>query len=153
MGIAMSDVVIWEMLTEAEKGIFVSLRRSGMPIALPVWFVVHERSIYLRTPAQSAKVARVTADDRVAFLVDDGRVWAELRGIHVSGTAEVVDDAQMNELVGSMLDEKYAGMRTASSQRSAATNKHYADRRLIRISPDQIMSWDNRLLRKGKRDE
>jgi nitroimidazol reductase NimA-like FMN-containing flavoprotein (pyridoxamine 5'-phosphate oxidase superfamily) len=148
MGITMSDADIWRMLDTAEKGVFVSLRQSGAPIALPVWFVAHEESIYLRTPARSKKVTRVTADDRVAFLVDDGRAWAELRGIHISGTAQVVDDPQLTETIGTLIDTKYAGLRTASSERPAATNKHYSDRRLIRIEPDQIMSWDNHLLRK-----
>jgi nitroimidazol reductase NimA-like FMN-containing flavoprotein (pyridoxamine 5'-phosphate oxidase superfamily) len=143
----MSDADIWRMLATADKGVFVSLRKSGAPIALPVWFVVHDQSIYLRTPVRSKKIARITADDRVAFLVDDGRAWAELRGIHISGTADIVDDPQLNEVIAMLIDTKYAGLRTASSQRPAATNKHYADRRLIRIKPDQIMSWNNTLLR------
>jgi hypothetical protein len=53
----------------------------------------------------------------------------------------------LNEVIAMLIDTKYAGLRTASSQRPAATNKHYADRRLIRIKPDQIMSWNNTLLR------
>ncbi|MDT4892102.1 MAG: hypothetical protein QOE97_1137 [Pseudonocardiales bacterium] len=148
MGIAMSDADIWQMLAAADKGVFVSLRASGAPIALPVWFVVHEQLIYLRTPARSNKIARITADDRVAFLVDDGRAWAELRGIHVSGTAQVLDDPQLSEAVAALIDAKYAGLRSAPSQRPAATNQHYADRRIVRITPDQILSWDNRLLRR-----
>ena len=148
MGITMSDADVWEMLAKADKGVFVSLRRSGIPIALPVWFVVHEHSIYVRTPARSKKIARVIADDRVAFLVDDGRAWAELRGIHVSGTAQVLDDPQLSEAVAALIDAKYAGLRSAPSQRPAATNQHYADRQIVRITPDQILSWDNRLLRR-----
>jgi nitroimidazol reductase NimA-like FMN-containing flavoprotein (pyridoxamine 5'-phosphate oxidase superfamily) len=148
MGITMSDADIWLMLATAEKGVFVSLRKSGAPIALPVWFVAHEQSIYLRTPARSKKISRITADHRVAFLVDDGRAWSELRGLHISGTADLVDDPQLNDVIGMLIDTKYARLRTASSQRSDSTNKHYADRRLIRIKPDEIMSWDNSLLRK-----
>jgi nitroimidazol reductase NimA-like FMN-containing flavoprotein (pyridoxamine 5'-phosphate oxidase superfamily) len=148
MGIAMSDADIWQMLAAADKGVFVSLRESGTPVALPVWFVVHEQLIYLRTPARSKKIARITADDRVAFLVDDGRAWAELRGIHVSGTAQVLDDPQLSETVAALIDAKYAGLRSAPSQRPAATNQHYADRQIVRITPDHILSWDNRLLRR-----
>jgi nitroimidazol reductase NimA-like FMN-containing flavoprotein (pyridoxamine 5'-phosphate oxidase superfamily) len=147
MGIAMSDADIWRMLAAAERGVFVSLRKSGAPIALPVWFVAHDEAIYLRTPARSKKIARISVDDRVAFLVDDGRAWAQLRGIHISGTAAVVDDSQLTEQIGALIDSKYAGLRTASSRRPGATNTHYADRRLIRIEPGQIMSWDNSLLR------
>jgi nitroimidazol reductase NimA-like FMN-containing flavoprotein (pyridoxamine 5'-phosphate oxidase superfamily) len=106
MGITMSDADIWRMLATADKGVFVSLRKSGAPIALPVWFVVHEQSIYLRTPARSKKIARITADDRVAFLVDDGRAWAELRGIHISGTADTVDDPQLSEVIATLIDTK-----------------------------------------------
>lgn len=147
MAVTMSDDAVWSMLSEAEKGVFVSLRRSGSPVALPVWFVAHDRAIWVRTPVRSAKLARVRQDGRVAFLVDDGRAWAELRGVHVSGVARVVEDGATRERVGALIEAKYAHLRTAPAAMSDATRRHYAERALIRITPDTVISWDNHLLR------
>jgi len=145
----MSEEAAWEMITQAEQGVFVSLRRSGEPVALPVWFVVDDQQIYLRTPARSKKVARIRADDRISFLVQDGRAWSQLRGVHLSGHARIADDPQLEATVDQLMERKYAGLRTPASDRPAATNEHYRERVLIQIVPTQILSWDNGLLRLG----
>src|ERR1700761_4285918 len=49
----------WEELASAHTGILTTLRRDGMPIALPVWFVAEDRTIAIMTPAGTKKIARV----------------------------------------------------------------------------------------------
>ena len=39
---------------------------------LPVWYVVDERTIVMRTPPRTKKVARVKRDARASFLVESG---------------------------------------------------------------------------------
>ena len=41
-----------------------SLRRDGMPIALPMWFCVVDGAVYFRTLARSKKAARLRHDPR-----------------------------------------------------------------------------------------
>jgi nitroimidazol reductase NimA-like FMN-containing flavoprotein (pyridoxamine 5'-phosphate oxidase superfamily) len=147
MAVTMTDDAIWALLTDAERGVFVSLRSSGEPIALPVWFIAHEQRIFVRTPAKSKKVTRVRHDERVSFLVDDGHRWADLRGVHISGTAHVVEDAAVIDLIDGLIATKYEGLRTAETDRPDASNRHYASRTLSGITPTKILSWDNGLLR------
>ena len=151
MAVTMTDEAIWSMLAAAERGVLVSLRAGGEPVALPVWFVAADRTIFVRTPARSKKMTRVRRDDRVAFLVDDGHRWADLRGVHVSGTARVVADPAVIERVDELIGIKYASLRTADADRPAVTNAHYAERALIAIEPTSILSWDNGLIRGVKR--
>jgi len=146
MGVAMTEASVQNMLTRAHTGVLVSLRSSGEPVALPVWFVAREGAIFVRTPARAKKVARIRADERVSFLVQDGLAWRELRGIHISGAARVVDDRDVIAAVGAAIDEKYAAFRTAPAARSQATNAHYAERVVIHVSPTSVISWDNGLL-------
>ncbi len=148
MSVRLTPEEAWRFVTDAHTGIVVTLRRDGMPVALPMWFAVLDRRIYLRTPARSKKVARLGRDPRVAFLVESGERWAELRAVHFTGRAEVIDDAAVLARVETELERKYAGFRTARADMPERTRRHYEQAfALIRIVPDpRFLSWDNRKL-------
>src|SRR6516225_8326344 len=78
MSIRLSKEEAWVELERAHTGIFTTLQRNGWPISLPMWFVALDRHIYLRTPAQSKKLARIRHDSRGNFLVERGERWKEL---------------------------------------------------------------------------
>ena len=139
---------LWEFVTAAHTGILITLRRDGVPIATPMWFAVVDRQLYVQTPARSKKVARVRRDPRVSFLVEDGERWAELRAVHLTGRAELVDNADILQRVTEEMTRKYARFRTARAAMPQATRQHYATAfTLIRIVPDaHVISWDNRKL-------
>src|SRR6201992_3599950 len=82
----------WEAVESAHTGILTTLRRDGMPIALPVWFVVDDRMVSLMTPAGTKKIARVRHDPRASFLVESGERWVDLRAVHFTGRVEFVSD-------------------------------------------------------------
>jgi PPOX class probable F420-dependent enzyme len=135
----------WEMIEGSHTGILTTLRRDGVPIALPIWFGVIDRTILLTTPGRSKKTLRIRHDSRASFLVEAGEMWAELKAVHLTGRAEVVDDPDLAARLGELIDEKYAAFRTKSSAMPEETRKHYASASaLIRFVPDErIVSWDN----------
>jgi nitroimidazol reductase NimA-like FMN-containing flavoprotein (pyridoxamine 5'-phosphate oxidase superfamily) len=94
MGVRLTPEEQWAMLEAAHTGIFTSLRRDGAPVALPVWFAVVDRRIYLRTPAKTKKVARIRNDDRCSFLVESGLAWKELKAVHLSGCAVLLEPGE-----------------------------------------------------------
>ena len=152
MGVRLSDDEVWQVLEDAHTGILTTLRRDGRPVSLPMWFVAIERAIYLRTPARSKKMARVRRDPRVGFLVESGERWAELKAVHLSGRAEVIDDAESTGRVSSALDRKYAAFRTPREEQPRATREHYAVEWVtLRIVPEGTpITWDNAKLRLAK---
>lgn len=135
----------WAVVTAAHTGILTSLRRDGMPIALPLWFIVLDRRIYVSGPATTRRVVRVRRDPRVSFLVESGTHWAELRAVHLTGRARVVSEPKLLARVAAALDAKYAAFRTRRSAMPAATRAHYGvELATIEIAPDaRILSWDN----------
>jgi len=148
VSVRLSTEEAWQFVEAGHTGIFVTLRRDGVPIALPTWFAVLERQIYVQTPARSKKVARLRHDAHVSFLVEAGERWAELRAVHVTGRAEIVDDPDTLRRVAAAMDSKYATFRTARADMPHATRRHYETRfALIRIVPDpHLITWDNRRL-------
>ena len=150
MSVRLSDDDAWAVVSAAHTGIFTSLRRDGMPIALPLWFVALDRRIYVSGPATAKRVARVRRDPRVSFLVESGTRWAELRAVHFTGRARVVTEPDVLGRVAAALDAKYAAFRTRRQAMPAATRAHYeVERATIEITPGaHILSWDNaRLMR------
>ena len=135
----------WAVLASAHTGILTTLRRDGMPIALPVWFVVLDRTVCISVPARTKKVARVRHDPRASFLVESGLAWADLEAVHLTGTVEVLDDLDLIARIDDALDAKYGAFRTPRAEMPERTRAHYADRAFLRLHPDErILSWDNR---------
>lgn len=145
MSVQLSPEEAWAVLTASHTGIFTSLRRDGVPIALPVWFAVLDRRIYVSGPATVKRLLRVRRDPRVSFLVESGERWAELRAVHLTGRARVVTEPDLLAKVAAALDAKYAAFRTARAAMPAATRAHYeVARATIEIIPDErMLSWDN----------
>lgn len=149
MGVGLTDDEAWAVLEASHTGILTTLQRDGWPIALPVWFVVLDRTIYVRTPSRSKKVARVRADDRVSFLVESGAAWAQLRAVVALARARVVDDGDVVARVAAALGRKYAGFGLPRRAVPDATRRHYgAAGVVIAVDPTgPFVTWDNSKLR------
>ncbi len=133
------------MLNRAHTGILTTLRRDGVPITLPVWFVVLDLRIYVSGPAHTKKFARIRRDPRVSFLVESGSRWSELCGVHVTGRATIVDDPTLLERIRSVMHDKYHTYRTPRASMPDETRAHYdTDATTIEIVPDErLLNWDN----------
>ena len=94
MGVSMSEDESWAFLARGHTGILTTLRRDGWPVALPVWFAVDDRCVYVGTPSQTRKLARIAHDDRGSFLVETGHEWAELAAVHLPVRALVLDEEE-----------------------------------------------------------
>jgi nitroimidazol reductase NimA-like FMN-containing flavoprotein (pyridoxamine 5'-phosphate oxidase superfamily) len=147
VSVRMSRDEAWEMLRDAHTGIFTSLRADGVPISLPVWFAVLGEAIYIST--RGKKLIRVGNDDRAAFLVEDGERWAELRAVHLTGRAEIIEPGEeLAAAIAAEIRRKYSAYR-AGGDMPSSSRKHYetAAGGIIRLVPDQrILNWDNNRL-------
>jgi PPOX class probable F420-dependent enzyme len=150
--VRMSRDEAWHVLSGAHTGILTTLRRDGVPITLPVWFVVLDQRIYVSGPAQAKKFARVRRDPRASFLVESGSRWSELRGVHVTGRATVVNDPALLERIRAAMHEKYHSFRMPRASMPDETRAHYdTDATTIEIVPDErVLNWDNARLGIGR---
>jgi PPOX class probable F420-dependent enzyme len=144
MSIRLTVDEAWEAVESAHTGILTTLRRDGMPIALPVWFVVDDRSVALMTPAGTNKIARIGHDPRASFLVESGEQYAELRGVHLTGRVEAVEDALATSRIEAAVEAKYAAFRPPADSLPAAARAYYAKQVFLRFVPEgRILTWDN----------
>ena len=146
--VRMSEDEIWQLVQDGHTGIFTTLRADGMPIALPIWYVCLDHLVFIST--RGKKLKRLAKDPRASFLVEEGQPWSQLRAVHMTGKAEIVDlDEALSARYQAELDRKYSQYRTAGSAMPKATREAYAKSvsGIVRFTPDErILNWDNRKL-------
>jgi PPOX class probable F420-dependent enzyme len=146
--IRLTEDEAWAEIASAHTGVLTTLRRDGMPIALPVWFVAEDRTLAMRTPAGTKKIARVRRDPRASFLVESGERWVDLRAVHLTGSVDFVTDEPTIGRIEEALDTKYAAFRPPSAGLPAAgalaPQKVLANSVYLRfVAEGRILTWDN----------
>lgn len=141
---------IWRYLTEGHTGILTTLRRDGVPIAMPLWYAVLDGQIYAQT--RGRKLARIRRDPRASFLVESGEHWKDLKAVHCTGVADIVPlEGELAERFGAEMGRKYSAFRSRDAM-PAETAAYYATslNSLVRFTPDaRILHWDNTKLTGG----
>ena len=141
----------WAVVEAAHTGILTTLRADGMPVALPVWFVVLDRTICLSAPIahQEGGPARATTPGRrsSSSRASDGPSSRPCtsRGASRSSTTRRRSRRDRRRARGEV-----RRVPTAAEAMPTATREHYAGRTFLRFVPDaRILSWDNRRLELG----
>jgi PPOX class probable F420-dependent enzyme len=150
MGIQLRDDELWAYVSAAHTAVVTTLRRDGWPVALPVWFAVLDRLIYLKTFPTLVKAKRIAHDPRASFVVEDGQTWTELRAVTVSATAELLPQGPEADAARRALGAKYPPEIDVPVHRLPEASRAYygAQDVIIRLTPTGApISWDNRRLR------
>ena len=144
----MNEDEIWAFVRDGHTGIFTTLRRDGMPIAMPMWYCCIDREIYMQT--RGRKLQRIKNDPRASFLVETGDRWAELVAVHLTGRAEHLSpDGDLHAAFAKEMDRKYRAFRSSGSEgpdMPSEAAEYYAKQMqgLVRfVVEGRILNWDN----------
>jgi PPOX class probable F420-dependent enzyme len=117
---------------------------NGGPHVAPLWFVWDGAALWLNSLTRSQRWTDLARDPRIAVVVDAGVEYTELRGVEVSGRAEVVGEVPRGEAENPEL----APVERAFARKYGGTDTYVPDGRhaWMRITPDKLVSWDFRKL-------
>lgn len=145
--IRMTDEEVADFLDENKTLTIVSNGTGGFPHPMPMWFVRDEDgSIRIGTYRTSQKIKNIQRDPKVTLLCESGTEYAELRGVVIYGSAEILDDYDL--VVDTML-------RASGQSDGLPEDPHQADaireamrgtaakRYVIRIRPERVVSWNH----------
>jgi Pyridoxamine 5'-phosphate oxidase len=139
--IAMSTEERDEFLRSERTCRVASVKSNGAPHLSALWFVWDGESLWLTSIVKSQRWTDIEREPRVSILVDTGHGFGELRGVEISGTAQVVGEVPRtgepnDELVTpeQLFGDKYAGGAFGHDGRHA----------WLRVVPEKIVSWDFR---------
>jgi general stress protein 26 len=142
--IPMNENEIWTFL-DRQKVTFVALvSDDDKPHNTPVWYAVHNKKIYFRTPTQMKKVEYVKQNPWVSSAFNEGEKYTELRGT-ILGKAAVVLRSSLKEQINGMIAEKYSE-KMNFDQMPARWRERWErmkDRSIIDVSHETIATWHN----------
>ncbi|MFE6403476.1 pyridoxamine 5'-phosphate oxidase family protein [Streptomyces alboflavus] len=141
------------MMTPDEVDAFLAAERTcriatvsaeGAPHVSALWFAWDGTSLWLYSVTRSKRWAELRRDPRVAVVVDAGEQYGELRGVELTGTAEVVGEVPRTGEPCPELDlpERLFARKNFGMEEMVHDGRHA----WLRLTPDAIASWDFRKL-------
>jgi PPOX class probable F420-dependent enzyme len=97
-------------------------RKSGQGVRTPLWFVEDSGVLYMRTPAQSAKVKRIRNNPHVRLVPSDVR--GNPKGVWIDGEARLIEAAEA-EWVNQLVKRKYGLFKRLIDIRSRLKGTQY----------------------------
>ena len=139
----MSEDEVRAFLNDNLKLQVASIGRDGMPHLTTLFYVVLDDRISFWTYATSQKVKNLERDHRVSALVETGTDYAELAGVSIQGTAEIVRDPDEIRRIGSAVVTAMAGGEDLGDLGRDIVEKQVAKRVGVVITPTKVASWDH----------
>ena len=147
--IVMTDDEIAAYLRGKQTIVITSNGRDGVPHPVPMWFAVEGGgAIVMSTFTKSQKIQNLKRDPRVALLAEDGEVYAELRGVLMTGEAELLSDTDDVVAILNTIsrDGGDASAKALTEAEQAGLRAQAAKRTGIRVRPQKTASWNHRKL-------
>jgi PPOX class probable F420-dependent enzyme len=138
----MSDEEVWKFIDERKSLQVATLNRDGSPHLTTLWFAVMDGDIVFETYTKSQKILNLQRDPRISVLVEDGDRYDQLRGVTLSGTADLVTDPEkVHALALEVMSRNTPGV--SKEQLDGMAQKMAAKRTGVVIKPTRIVSWDH----------
>ena len=145
--VRMSDREVADFLEDNLKVQVASIGRDGTPHLTTLFYVVLDGRIAFWTYGRSQKIRNLERDDRVSCLVEDGTDYFELRGVSITGRAEIVRDHDRILEIGSAVAVRMVGAKSMDDLGDlgrSTVEKQATKRVAVVIHPDHVATWDHR---------
>jgi nitroimidazol reductase NimA-like FMN-containing flavoprotein (pyridoxamine 5'-phosphate oxidase superfamily) len=126
-------------LHDNPKCALATIDPNGFPHVVAMGFYVEDGVFYMTSYAKAQKVLNIRRNPRVGLMVETGAAYAELEGVMMRGTCEVIEDV---ETVRRVMDHRRG---SAESGRRGSLDS--APKRVVlKVTPHKTMSWDHKKL-------
>ncbi len=145
--VKMNDQEVLDLLAENIKVQVASIGPDGAPHLTTLFYIVRDGLIAFWTYGRSQKIRNLERDPRVTALVEGGDDYFELRGVSISGRAEIVRDYDGIFSIGSEVATRMIGAESfeALGDFGRETVEKQAQKRVaVVIHPDHVATWDHR---------
>jgi PPOX class probable F420-dependent enzyme len=123
-------------LRDNPKCALATIDRDGFPHVVAMGFYVEGGAYYMTSYAKAQKVLNIRRNPRVALMVETGASYAELRGVMVRGTCEIIEDV---ETVRGVMNHR---RRSPEAGRQGSLDS--APKRVVlKVTPHKTTSWDH----------
>jgi PPOX class probable F420-dependent enzyme len=145
--VRMSDREVADFLEDNLKVQVASIGRDGTPHLTTLFYVLRDDRLAFWTYGTSQKVRNLERDPRLTCLVEDGTAYDELRGVSVTGTAELLREPAEVAGIGTAVVTAMLGGADLGEAGAAEVERQAGKRVGVVVTPTKVVSWDHRKLR------
>jgi PPOX class probable F420-dependent enzyme len=147
--ITMNEAETQEFLSSGAKVLQVAtLGKDGSPHLAPMWFVMDDGKIVVRSFTKSQKIVNLMRDPRITVLAETGDAYADLRGVMIKGTARLVTDPAYVLKIYGGLAARYPMVGDApvdldDDALEAAFGRFASKNTAVVVEPTKVTSWEH----------
>jgi nitroimidazol reductase NimA-like FMN-containing flavoprotein (pyridoxamine 5'-phosphate oxidase superfamily) len=134
--IRLSEAELTAFLGENGKAALATIDAAGFPHVVAMGYFFADGAFYMTSYAKAQKVLNIRRNPKVGLMVEIGTAYAELKGVMVRGTCEIIEDTET--VRAAMRRRRGEGVRGSESAPDSAPK-----RVLLKITPQKIASWDH----------
>ena len=126
-----------EFLRANRKAALATLDKDGFPHLVAMTVAVRDGAYYMTSYAKAQKVLNIRRDPRVGLMIEAGGSYAELKGVMVRGTCEIVEGEDAVRDAWAIIS------RAGNTPRRRETNDSAAKRVVLKVIPEKTVTWDH----------
>jgi PPOX class probable F420-dependent enzyme len=145
--VRLTEQEVQDLLAENLKVQVASIGPDGTPHLSTLFYIVRDGRIVFWTYGRSQKIKNLERDPRVTALVEDGVDYFELRGVSITGRAEIVHDHDAIFSIGAEVATRMVAAESfeALGDLGRETVEKQAGKRVgVIVHPERVASWDHR---------
>jgi PPOX class probable F420-dependent enzyme len=145
--VKMTDTEVEAFLEDLLKVQVATINPDGSPHLSTLFYVVRDGKIVFWTYGKSQKIRNLERDPRISCLVEDGVDYFELRGVSITGTAELIRDHDELLDLGTAVAMRMVGVDDPAALGEAGMDmvkKQVLKRVGVVVTPDKVATWDHR---------
>jgi PPOX class probable F420-dependent enzyme len=147
--VRMTSTEVDDFLESSLKVQVGTVNPDGSPHLTTLFYVMHEGRIAFWTYASSQKIKNLERDDRITCLVEDGTDYFELRGVSISGHAELVTDKDEIRVIGRKVATRMVNGMDLGDVGRDMVERQVQKRVAVLVEPAKTASWDHRKMTTG----
>jgi PPOX class probable F420-dependent enzyme len=124
-------------LAANRKAALATLDKDGFPHLVAMTLGVRDGAYYMTSYAKAQKVLNIRRNPRVALMVEAGGSYAELKGVMVRGTCEIIEGEDAVRDAWAVISGATA------TPRRRETNDSATKRVVLKLTPHNTVTWDH----------
>ncbi|HSJ21767.1 MAG TPA: TIGR03618 family F420-dependent PPOX class oxidoreductase [Nocardioidaceae bacterium] len=142
--VKMTETEIEEFLRGSKKVQVATVNPDGSPHLTTLFYVVQDGRIVFWTYGRSQKIKNLERDPRITCLVETGDDYFELRGVSISGRAELVTDEDSIRRIGTAVASRMVDGADLGDIGRDEVERQVKKRVGVVVVPTKTASWDHR---------
>jgi PPOX class probable F420-dependent enzyme len=147
----MSEPEAWDLIAGLRKLQVATVGPDGAPHLVTMFHVVLDGRLRFWTYAKSQKIRNLERDPRLTCLVEAGDEYAELRGVQITGRAQIVRAREDVAATGHAVVRRMLGLDPAvepdpplAQEVDRQVARQARKRVAVEVVPERLATWDHR---------